>query len=133
MPQLTRQVPDGGIAPGFNDEAATAIPAKRLVIWDAAAGQDGVAVATTTSAPFAGVTMKAIAAQTRENVQIAGEAICTAGTGGVTVGAKVTAEAAGKAIITTTNNHHVAGIAMTPADEDGDFILRLTPGAQHGA
>lgn len=133
MPQLTRQVPDGGIAPGFNDEAATAIPANRLVIWDAAAGQDGVAVGTTTTAPFAGVSMAAIAAQTRGDVQITGDAIATAGTGGVTVGAKVTAEAGGKAIVTTTNNNHVGGIAMTAADADGEFILRLTPGAQVGA
>jgi len=133
MPALTRQVPDGAIAPGFNDEVSTAIAAKRLVIHDAAAGQDGVAVATTTSAPFVGVTMAAIAAGTRGDVQVRGEAILTAGSGGVTIGAKVTGAAAGKGIITTTNNHHVAGEALTAAAEDEEFIIRLTPGAQHGA
>lgn len=133
MPRLTRQVPDGAIRPGFNDEASTAIPAKRLVIHDAAAGQDGVAVGAAATAPFVGVTMAAIAAQTRGDVQVEGEAILTAGSGGVTVGAKVTSAAAGKGIITTTDNHHVAGQALTAAAEDEDFIIRLTPGAMHGA
>ncbi len=129
MPQLTRQVPDGAIFPGFNDEASTSIAAKRLVIRDTSATvKHGVAIAAAATSPFAGVTNEEILAGHSGDVQRAGKTILTAGAGGVTVGARITSDGAGKGIITTTEDNNVAGQAETVAAENADFEITLTLG-----
>lgn len=126
--QLKAQVPDGGIRPGLNDEAATAITAKRLVAIGTTA-EIGILIAATATAKFAGVATEEIAVGRVGNVQKAGVAILTAGTGGVAIGDRITAEAGGKGIATTTEDNTVAGEAMTVAAEDEDFMIELRLGS----
>jgi hypothetical protein len=126
MPQLIRQVPDGAIRAGFND--STSIAAKRLVKYDTGSSLS-VALATAATDKFVGVTMEAIAQNRSGDVQVAGRAILTAGSGGVARGDRVTSDGSGKGIATTTEDNTVAGEALTDADADEDFEIELRLGS----
>lgn len=128
MPQLKRQVPDGGIRAVLNDEASDTIEAKRLVAIGTTAEIGGI-IAATATAKLIGVSMEAIAAGRLGDVQKSGVAIVTAGTGGVAIGDRITAEAGGKGIATTTEDNTVAGEALTAADADDDFMIELRIGS----
>lgn len=57
-----------------------------------------------------------------------GTAIGVAGTGGVAVGDKVTAEADGQLVATTTAGNEVVGIAITAASAGEEFEMILSTG-----
>lgn len=122
MPQLKRQVPDGAIVAGFNDNAS--IAAKRLVIREAAAGTMGIAIATGATAPYYGVTQEAIAQNRLGDVQRVGKTILTAGVGGVLVGSIIKSDGAGKGVIGAAGDYS-AGKAETAAAADEDFEITL--------
>lgn len=122
MPQLKRQVPDGAIVPGFNDNAA--IVAKRLVCREAAAGTMGIALATAATTPYYGVTLEDIAQNRLGDVQRSGKAILTAGSGGVLVGSIVKSDGSGKGVIGAAGDYS-AGKAETAAAADADFEITL--------
>lgn len=128
MPQLTRQVPDGAIHPGFNDSPTDTIPAKRLVTFDTT-GKQHIGLATSATAKSYGVTLEDIPPLRSGDVQRQGKAILTAGVGGATIGSRITGGTSGKGIISTTDNHVSHGEAVTECDADEDFEILLTPGA----
>lgn len=83
---------------------------------------------TTTTAPFIGVLMNKPAAADRE-AEIAGPGSVVKCLSGDTIaeGDKVTAEAGGKALTTTTDTNHIAGIALSPAGDGEYFELLVAP------
>jgi hypothetical protein len=126
MPSLTRQIPDGGIRAGRND--TTLIAAKRLVKYDTGNGI-AVALATAATDKLVGVTMESIDTDRCGDVQVAGKAILTAGSGGVARTNRITSDGSGKGIVTTTQGNTIAGVALTDADADEDFEIDLEIGA----
>jgi hypothetical protein len=122
MPQLKRQVPDGAIVPGFNDNAD--IPAKRLVCREAAAGTQGVELAVAATKPYYGVTNEILVSGHMGDVQKAGKTILTAGSGGVLIGSIIKSDGAGKGVIAAAGDYS-AGKAETAAAADADFEITL--------
>lgn len=125
MPQARRIVPESGIRPGFNDDVA-AIGKNRLVTYDAAAGAQGVQLATTNIVPAAGVTMEAIQPNRSGDVQREGKGVAIAGTGGVAIGDNVTADASGRGIATVVAGDTIHGVAITAAAIDEEFEIELS-------
>mgnify|MGYP001610299238 CR=1 FL=1 len=131
---MTRNIPETGIVPGLNFAGAD-IAAKRLVGYDGANGRNAVALAATATTKLVGVTLETIPAAVSSvavgarDVQRYGEGILTAG-GVVAIGDRITADASGKGIATTTEDNTVAGEAISAASGDGvDFMIRLTLGS----
>lgn len=84
---------------------------------------------TTTTAPFIGVLMNKPAAADQA-AEIAGPGSIVKCLSGDTIaeGDKVTAEAGGKALATTTEPNHYAGVAISPAGDGEYFELMVMPG-----
>lgn len=104
----------------------TAIAKGRIVKGD----ETAVALPTATTQPCYGVVYETVAASGYGTVAIGGRVTCTAGTGGVTKGDRIMAEAnTGKGITFTAStgvNASVVGIAQTTAAADYDFTIELT-------
>lgn len=124
MPQPRAIVPESGIRPGRNDDASP-IGKYRLVTYDAAGGTDHVELATNATALAGGVTMEAIPAGRAGNVQREGKSPVVAGAGGIAIGDRVTADAAGGAVATVTSGNVVHGVcvAAAAATEIGEIEL----------
>lgn len=128
MAQPRAIVPERGVRPGHND-AGSAIPAKRLLTLDAAAGVDGVELANAATDPAAGVSMESIPSNRTGNRQIAGKAVVTAGAGGLAIGDNVTSDATGQGIatVTTGNTIHGVCVAAAAAGDDAEVDLDVKP------
>ena len=91
---------------------------------------DGKALlATTTTASFIGVLMNKPSAEDQA-AEIAGVGSIVKVLSGDTIaeGDKITAEAGGKALATTTSPNHYAGIAISPASDGEYFEMIVSPG-----
>jgi len=123
MPEATRIVGDKDVIAGFNGHASVAIPEKRIVLGTGA-GEDEVTIASAASQALLGVTLKAIAAQTRGDVQKGGKGIATSGAA-VTKGTRVTADAAGKAVAAVGGDAVIGTAATTVGAADLDLEIWL--------
>ncbi len=91
---------------------------------------DGKALqATTTTASFIGVLMNKPSAEDQA-AEIAGPGSIVKVLSGDTIaeGDKITAEAGGKALATTTSPNHYAGVALSPAGDGEYFEMMVSPG-----
>jgi hypothetical protein len=119
MPQPRAIVPDnGGVRAGYNGTGSTI--AKYRIVKRATTAVDGVTPGTDGSDVLHGVTMQAISDGYAGDVQVAGRALVEAGVA-ITIGAKITAGAGGKAAIASSGNQ-IIGVANSTAAVDGDVI-----------
>ena len=120
MPFPRAQVPDGGVRPGYATGAAIA---KALVVKFSAAGDPPRVVITGANDDAVyGVTMVAIAQDTIGDIQIAGRAIVTVGSGGVTAGDRLMPNSAGKVVTAApaggTNVSYIGQTEVTAVEND---------------
>lgn len=116
----------------FTRPAAADYSAKQycLMVLDS----DGKALlATTTSASFIGVLMNKPSAEDQA-AEIAGPGSIVKVKSADTIneGDKITAEAGGLALATTTDTNHYAGIALSPAGDGEYFEMIVSPGMVAG-
>lgn len=126
MPEARRTVPESGVRPGLND-AGSAIAPNLLLTYDAAAGTNGVQLATTALVVPAGVSMESIPSLRTGDRQVDGVATVLTGAGGVNPGDQVTSDATGGGIATTTAGDSVHGIALTVSAAGETMELDLNP------
>lgn len=107
---------------------ATAIPRGYAVKFSSG----NIVVATAATDAIIGV-MDVASASTdgKANVRLrsaSGTSIGVAGTGGVAVGNRVTAESDGQLVATTTDGDEIVGIALTAASAGGEFEFMNSTG-----
>lgn len=119
MAQPTAIIGSEDIRPGFNETGST-IAAAVAVTATAGSAPDSIVLASA-GARIKGVTLAAIADQTRGDVLIRGQAICTAGAAIVRGVNLMVTGVAGK-LITATAGNQVVGVARSAASADGDLF-----------
>lgn len=124
MPERTRIIGDKDIRSGVVAAGGTAIATKRIVIRSGTTHPNEVALATTATDAYLGVTTQAISpTATQEaygNVQTRGKAIVESG-GTVSVGDRVTSDGSGRGIQASAGNA-VFGIANTATTGTGQDL-----------
>lgn len=118
MPQPTAIVGAEDIRPGFNETGST-IATALAVTRTAGSAADSV-VLSSAGARLFGITMAAVLDQARGDVQIKGQAICTAGAA-IVRGVNLMIGTNGK-LITATSGNQVVGVSRSAASADGDLF-----------
>lgn len=110
--------------------ATSALATEYVIVKADTSNDESVVLAVAATDPVVGVLQNKPAAGAQALVQWLGSTKCVAG-GTITRGDKVTANASGQAITTTSSGNTVVGIALASAVSGDIFELLLTPGAKY--